>query len=197
MTPDPYHARREAQKRVGVPGTASKATETNWAAVSAVAAVAGVLVAFLAWSVPGRNAPPPAPVNPQQSQLYPTTTQQQGSAPANTSSGSASSGLAVVQPSGPPAGCPQAIAAINTYNQDVGSTSASEENAAQRAYNEIEQAQEAAGYGSSAVSADLFNLSNDFKRLYADAGAQNSSDYASTTATTNVDARQLEQDCNG
>ena len=187
------------QQSPGMPGPGGKTgKETNWTAVGAVAAVAGVVVAFVTYAVPriGAQPYPPARGNSRQASVYSTTpAQHQGSTSAVTSPGFASSGPAVAQPGGPPAGCEQAMAAISTYNQDVGSTSASEANAAQRAVSEIEAAQEAADY-SGTVGADLYAVNNDFRRLYVDATDGNSSDYDTTAAQTNVDAQQLSRDCN-
>jgi hypothetical protein len=199
MPPDPRRTTRGPQQHPGMPGTPKKTNETNWTAVGALAAVAAAAVAFLAYAVPPGSAPPdplPGPGSSQEAPLYTTPPQEQSSTPAATSPGFASSGPAVSQPSGPPPGCQQAIAAINTYNQDVGSTSVSEANAADRAVNEIEAAQEAANY-SGTVGADLDDLNIDFERLSDDVMEGNGSDYDTTAAQTNVDARQLETDCNG
>jgi hypothetical protein len=104
-------------------------------------------------------------------------------------------GPAGVQPSGPPAGCPQAIAAINTYYQTVGSTWYSAADAAERAENEIGTAEKAADY-SGPVSADLNALYIDFGTLYEYAIEEYSSGYDTVSTQTNVNARQLETDCN-
>lgn len=135
-------------------------SKTNWAAVSAVAAVGGVLVAFLAYAAP-HPTPQPLPTPPsttapaQQPGPYPTTpvvppTQ----VPATTPAAEAPSQIP---------GCPKALAIVNTFNQTAGSTQYSRGSAARQAATDLMYLLEslAGGAAYSSISA----VYNDLSRL--------------------------------
>lgn len=158
--------------------------ETNWAAVSAVAAVAGVLIAFMAYAIPrsaSTSSPPPTPTNSGASQHGQTST------PTATSSGPI-----VSQPIGAPAGCQQGEAAITRYNNRVGPYN--EQEAAGQALQEIGLAQAAAnGSSSSTVVEDLQALYEDFLYLqdYPPGSPQNDA----ALARAKKDSQTLSVDC--
>jgi hypothetical protein len=97
-------------------------SRTNWAAVSALAACAGVFVAFLAYTTPHPYSPS-APTTPWS---YPATLPWPGTTapapPQRSTPGNFGVPPTLVQPAGPPAGCQQADAAITKYDNTVGSS---------------------------------------------------------------------------
>lgn len=172
--------------------------KTNWAAVSAVAAVAGVLVALITHVPGGASTPSPVP-NPNYSQESPTN----GAPPPQ---GLAQDTLGP-QSAGPPPGCQQGSAAITRYSDTVGSTPYSEQQAAGRAEQDTYQA---ALSGNGAIAAvegandpiqeDLLALSRDFDQLAGLAGAAAAGGpdggYSTMYAQTQKDVQVFNKDCN-
>jgi hypothetical protein len=174
--------------------------ETNWAAMSALAGVAAAVIAFLAYAIPSGSPaqhPSPSSTSPisQESSHDPAPpTEQDTTLPAPvTSPVSSFSAPALAQPSGPPAGCQQGQAAINTYNQLVGSTWYSREDAAEQAGQGIDAAIESGASGT--VGADLSALANDFEGLFDTAMGEASTAWDTVSAQTGKDARKLNTDC--
>lgn len=165
------------------------ARETNWVAVGAIAAVASVFVALLAYSVP-RGTPPNLTPNPTQAN---SSTESSQNTPRTASTGP--DPTTYTQPATKPAGCQEGLYAVNTYYQTVGSTPSSEADAAERALNEIGDAGGSNPTGN--VGADLESLYNDFGMMTVDVTGENGTTaYAQDVARTSTDARQLEKDCN-
>lgn len=167
--------------------------KTNWAAVSAVAGVAGVLIALMAYAIP-RSASTP---NPLQTPIntgpapYTAPPQDQTSKPATTSSGPVLSGPPLSQPAGPPAGCQQGEAAITRYNNRVGPHNA--QKAAGQALQDISLAMAAANGTSGPIYGDLQALYEDFLYLqnYPPGSPQNDA----ALAQAKKDSQTLYMDC--
>ena len=160
-------------------------SQTNWAAVSAIAACVGVFVAFLAYATPHPFSTPtqtpwPATTVPSPAQ---NTTPGNFGAPANP-----------VPSAEPPGGCQQSDAAITTYHNTVGSAWYSRADAALRARDEIQRALSESG-GSGPTTSDLQALGTDFQYLYLYAEEENSSSYDTAAAETNTDVQTLDTDC--
>ena len=173
------------------PGRPTK-PKTNWEAIGAVAGVVAVLLALLtlAATVPGNPHPVPAHSwastytppheygNPPETAPFPIVTQPGG---------------------GRPAGCLQGGAAITRYNNTVGSTPYSEQQAAGRAETDIYVAE--MGSTSGTIREDLQALSRDFAELagYASglmagepgAGAR----YNAMSAQAQKDSQVFNTDC--
>jgi hypothetical protein len=189
--------------RPDAPGTSEKAEKTKetdwptrWAAVGALGTAAAAVIAFLAYAHPSGPSPRPSPST---SQAPPPRTVQptehSSLAPAmSPASPSLSPTPAPAQPSEPPAGCQQGEAVITTYNKTVGSTWASEADAAERAWNGTGAVLSSGPSPDSAVNYDLEALGNDFADLYNDAMGY-SSDYEESAATADTDMHQLAADC--
>ncbi|HJP72929.1 MAG TPA: hypothetical protein VJ914_01600 [Pseudonocardiaceae bacterium] len=155
----------------------------NWPAVSAIAACASALIAFLALAT--HSSAPPAPTPP-------TTTV--APAPAQQSTqGNVVAPTTPLPTAGPSAACQPADAAITTYRNTVGSSWYSRMIAASRARDEIEMAGGQSGGGP--VMSDLQALATDFQELFAYAQAQLSSSYNPVVAQTNSDIQALNADC--
>lgn len=156
------------------PGTPPKPKKTNWEAIGAVAGVVGVLVA-LAASVSGTTPNPPA-------SMYTPSRQYTGIPPVTPRNG------------GPPAGCELGPAAITRYNNTVGSTLDSQQQAAARAYQDLDMA--ASGIANATIREDLFALGRDFNRLEPENGAPaGSSQYNAVLAQIQKDSQALSADC--
>jgi hypothetical protein len=168
--------------------------KTNWAAVSAVAAVAGVLIALMAYAIPrsaSTSNPLPTPTNAE-SAPYTTPQQDPADTPAATSSGAAPSGPIVSQPAGEPAGCQQGEAAITRY--DNRTRPYNEQVAAGEALQDIGLAEAAAnGSSSGAIYGDLQALNEDFIYLQDYPPGSPQSDAALARAKT--DSQRLSKDC--
>jgi hypothetical protein len=196
MPPD-YAPPPDAGSRPGVPAGIPEPPkrEINWTAVGSLAAVAAALIAFLAWALPGGGPnpdPAPTPPSPTVSVTTPLPTEST-TAPATTSPPSPAP--PITQSSGPPAGCQLADAAITTFNKLNGPTNRMA--AASEAGQQIGvalQASERAG-DSSAVTADLNALEQDFLHLDDYALVNDGTDYNNVLAQTNKDIQTLNGDC--
>jgi hypothetical protein len=176
---------------------AKKTREINWTKVGSLAAVAAALIAFLAYALPsGGSTPDPVTTRPgpavSASSAFPA---ESTSAPATTSPPSPppSPAPSLIQVSGPPAGCQKADAAITTYNQTIGSTWYSRQDAAGQAANGI-----FAAFGSGAsgkVASDLSALDNDFTNMRNVAMAQASNAWDTLATEADKDIQVLNTDC--
>lgn len=157
-----------------------------------MAAVGSVMVGLLAWAVPHFSpSPSPRPSPPITSGLptySPTPTPSPDPVPTTSSPSTDPA-----QPSGPPAGCQQAIADINTYYSSVGTTWITASNAAYRAAEEIQQVYFATTSG--AVSVTLSYLYTDFADLHNYAVQEDSTDYNAEAAKLRADVQTLDTEC--
>ena len=97
---------------------------------------------------------------------------------------------------GPPAGCELGPAAITRYNNTVGSTLDSQQQAASRAYQDLDMA--ASGIANATIREDLFALGHDFNSLEPENGApEGSSRYNAVLAQIQKDSQALSADCSG
>ena len=138
--------------------------------MSAVAAVAGVLVALIT-HIPDSASTPNSVPNPNYIGESPTN----GAPPQPVS-------LGPTQPAGPPAGCQLGDAAIKRFNNMVGSTPYSEEQAASRAEQDTYEAA-IGGNSSGTIQKDLESLSQDFAQLTGAAEGLMGGHQAPTPAT--------------
>jgi len=201
MPPDPA-PRPDAGRHLGVPAgipePPKKTREINWTAVGSVAAVVAALIAFLAYALPsGGSTPDPvlagdSPTSSSPSTALPT---QATSAPASAtvSATSPSSIPSLAQPGGPPAGCQQAEAAIGTFNETVGSSWYSRQDAAGQAANGIFEAFQSGV--SNTIASDLSALDNDFTNLHNVAMAQADDAWDTIAAQTDQDIQVLNTAC--
>jgi hypothetical protein len=167
-----------------------KPKKTNWEAIGAVAGIAGVLLAlltFCAATVPSSTPNlRPAPADSWAS-TYTPPQEHPGMPTAAPPSG------------GPPAGCEQGKAAIARYNNTVGSTPYSEQQAASRAEQDTYEAE--MGSTSGTIREDLQTLSQDFAQLTGYAigltGGEPdaSSRYNAMRAQAQKDSQVLNTDC--
>lgn len=198
MPPDPApppDAGSRPETPAGIPEPPKKTREINWTAVGSLAAVVAALVAFLAYALPSSGPTPdptPSPPSPTVSPSTPLPTEST-SAPATTSPPSPSPVPSLEQPSGPPAGCQQAEAAIATYNQTIGSTWYSRQDAAGQAANGIFAAFESGASGM--VASDLSALDNDFTNMHNVAVAEASDAWDTLAAQADKDIQVLNAAC--
>lgn len=157
--------------------------KTNWAAVSALAAVAGVLITLMTHAAaPSTSAPG---YNPNQVPSHPAA------APSQTYM---FSGPNVSGPTGPSVGCEQGKAAIARYNETVGPSSYGEADAAQQADRAISAALEATPGGGTTWS-DLDAIYLDFGNLSELAMEQDSIHYSEVRDQTQRDIKVFYADC--
>jgi hypothetical protein len=167
-------------------------SKTNWAAVSAFAAIGGFLVAFLAYAAPHHVVPVPqpaptpflttAPVPP----LGPVTatsevTPFQGSGPLPS--------LAALQP----AGCAKALPIVDTYYRTAGTTKYTQEAAARQAAQDMFNA--TVGLQGGPAFADITALYNDFASMEFILLGESPRNYSDAQAQTNADRQTLYSVC--
>lgn len=157
-------------------------------AVSAVAAVAGVVIALAAYAIPRAASIPHALPTPGSSRASPpyTTPPQQTTTPA-------SSGPTLAPPSGPPAGCRPGKAAVARYQELAGPSWYSKADAAQQADSELQTALDSGASG--AIWSDLDALYLDFGNLH-DIALEQEGPYNTVFTQTQKDDQTLNADCN-
>jgi hypothetical protein len=189
--------------------------ETMWVAVGALAAVVAALIALLTYVTPRSSATPiaattpattysgpaatPTPTTPTTPTTPPYTPPATSPAPATSPSPSPtpttappSSPPPLIQ-AGPPAGCDGARADLATYDATAGSTTNSEYNAAEQAYQNLSADYfEANGDG---VADDINTLATDFDQMTWILSGETSLSYAAAVAQTNSDIKTLSSAC--
>jgi hypothetical protein len=185
-----------------------------WVAVGALAAVVAALIALLTYVTPRSSATPiaattpattysgpaatPTPTTPTTPPYTPPAT---SPAPATSPTPSPSPTPTTAPPSspppliqaGPPAGCDGARADLATYDATAGSTTNSEYNAAEQAYQNLSADYfEANGDG---VADDINTLATDFDQMTWILSGETSLSYAAAVAQTNSDIKTLSSAC--
>lgn len=155
--------------------------KTNWAAVSALAAVAGVLITLTT------HTAMPSTYNPDPTG-QPSVTSPAAPAPTHNFSGPNISST-----TGPPTGCEQGKAAITRYNETVGPTWYGEADAAQQADQAIGPALETTPQG--AIWSDLDAIYLDFGHMSELAMEQDSIHYSDVRDQAKRDIKEFYTDC--
>lgn len=170
-------------------------SKTNWAAVSALAAVGGVLVAFIAYAEPHavqvlQPVPTPAPTTAPVQPLEPVTTTP-AFTPVQVPTATPGPPLSVT-PLQPP-GCAQALPVVDTYYQTAGTTKYTQKAAARQA------AQDLFDIGSRLTGGPAFSditaLYRDFSSMVFALEDMSSLDYSAVQAQTMADAQTLRRVC--
>lgn len=161
------------------------ARKANWAAVSAVAAAVSALVAFLAYAAPHNTSPSPGTVTVTPSEPSASVPTASVTTPATTPPLS----LAPL----PPAGCTNALAAVDTYYRSAGSTTLSQDAAASQAYQDMMRASLETNGG--AVYTVTVALSRDFSTMRFILEGMESGDYTQAQRQTSSDAQTLQNVC--
>lgn len=162
---------------------------TDWGKVSALAAVAAVVIAFLAYAIPSGSSPSPSSSQGGSSEGAGPTQPQGSPAPATSSTWTFSSPAT----SGPPIGCQQGEATITTWTQTAGSTWFSRQNATEQAENGMDAAIESGASGT--VDSTLVIINNDFDDLDQAAMLQDGSSYDSIAAQIGSESQELKTEC--
>jgi hypothetical protein len=179
-------------------------SEKNWAAVGAIAGLASVFIALLAYADDNVSSSPPQipATTPAQTREVPDTSRPEPEPTTSTTdvpvtatptrTGITPPPSLSLQPQRP-LGCDEAIAAINEYNRTAGSAKSSQAAAASQARQNLMGASLSSSGG--AVYSVIVALSRDFQNLEFILTGMVAGDYAAAVARTNDDIDTLRNVC--
>jgi hypothetical protein len=172
------------------------AKELNWVAIGSIAAVAGAIIALVAYCAPPSapaSAPSPQPTSTPTQSTSPQPVPTPSPTPTPPSSGDGFSAPPLAGSAGLPAGCADADAAIKTYNQTVGTTQTTEAAAATQAYQDMTAA--STETDESSTYTVMVTLAADFDNMYLILSGELEQSYAAARARTDSDIGALNDVC--